>query len=282
MKRVFMLVVITLILSHAPYSMARDAGSCKTIHHQPGRVNIIKTALYQGTHITLPAKLLIDPVVGDVGLWNVDGDGHHVMVQPNSAEPQGKRTTLTLIDKNNVSYDFQLVRVGQSDPFDICVNVENSPPFFQGKKGSGKSPLETYTTPEEARCDQLQDQIKFLTVGIEREKKLKEEKINDILKKYRSFIYTRYSWNAGTGFKGQNLVTDVYDDGRFTFIRMTPDNRGLLVVSAEVDGKKEMIEYVAESETIYRISGIYPEFNLRYGNSNVTVSRRDNSNNGVY
>ncbi len=272
------LTILIILMGLALPAIAKDSGGCRTIHHKEGRVYVIKAALYHGTHIRLPEKLLIEPIPGDADLWTVAGDGHHIMIQPNSAEAQGKRTTLTLIDKNNVSYNFKLIRVSAKEKFDICVTIKNKDKFFNHNKLSSSS----YQTPDDINQKRLQDQIRLLQAGLSREKKRSEQKIDDVLKKYRSFIYTRYQWKDGKGFKGKGLVTDVYDDGRFTFIRMVPDNRGMMTVTAKIDGNKEMIEYVAESDTVYRISGIYPEFSLRHGKSDVNIKRRDNLSNGVY
>ncbi len=81
---------------------------------------------------------------------------------------------------------------------------------------------------------------------------------------------------------GKELISDVYDDGRFTFIRFVAGNRGLLAVTAEIDGKKELIEYKKDSTDIYKICGIYPEFVLKYGKSKVNIKRKDNLGNGTY
>jgi type IV secretory pathway VirB9-like protein len=269
-------LVAIFILATAPtIALAKDKGACRTIHHKEGRVYEIKTAMYQGTHIRLPDKLLVDPVKGS-DLWTAEGDGHHVMVQPNSAEAQGKRTTLTLIDEKNMSYNFKLIRVAENHKFDACVTLKNDPKFFGGNK------LSSHQSPNELAQEGLRQQIQVLQSSLQEERNNSEKKIDGILKKYRSFIYTRYSWSGGDGFKGSGVVTDVYDDGRFTFIRVKPDHRGMLALSAKVDGKKEILQYIAESESLYRVSGIYPEFKLKYGKSGVSIKRKDNLNNGVY
>jgi type IV secretory pathway VirB9-like protein len=87
-------------------------------------------------------------------------------------------------------------------------------------------------------------------------------------------IYARYEW--------KEPVTDVYDDGRFTYIRFKKDNRGLLAVTAEIDDKMEMVQYELDSENVYSVAGIFPKFILKYGQTKVTVTRKDNLSNGVY
>ena len=272
MKKVILVLIAFMFLTPAAY--ASDAGGCKTINFKEGRVYVIKAALYKGTHITLPERLMLDPVPGNNALWNVEGNGHHVMVQPNSSQPQGRETTLTLITEDSTSYDFILRRVSKDS--DICVTIKKGASFFQGAKAGG------YKTPKERKYIILEQQITELQSALHEEKTRTERTLDDTLRKYRSFIYTRYNWSKGKGFKGENLISDVYDDGRFTFIRVVPDQRGVLAVSAEIDGEEEMIEYQLDSGRIYKISGIYPKFTLQYGASMVTVTRKDNRSNGVY
>ena len=277
------ILVIALLMAMVSASHAKDVGGCKTIKHKPGRVYLIRAALYKGTHITLPARLMLEPVPGNNALWNVEGNGHHVMIQPNSAEKQGHETTLTLITTDNISYHFILRRVSANA--DTCVVIENSASFFQGAGNTqsgasiGKS---SYLTPKEREAAFLRQRIGGLEKNQADEKKKTHRTVDEVLKKYRSLIYTRYDWSKAQGFKGTNLISDVYDDGRFTFIRVVPDHRGVMAVSAEIDGKEEMLEYQLDFGQVYRISGIYPKFTLEYGGSKVKVTRRDNKSNGVY
>ena len=267
-------MAVIVFIAAATMARASDVGGCKTIKAKEGRVYLIRAALYNGTHITLPERLMLDPIPGNNALWNVEGNGHHVMVQPNSSEPQGRETTLTLITESHASYNLILRRVNKDH--DTCVVIQNGAQFFKGIKEGG------YKTPSEREEIFLNQKIENLQRSLQEERNRAERTIDDVIKKYRSFIYTRYDWTKGSGFKGVNLVSDVYDDGRFTFIRVVPDQRGVLAVSAEIDGKEEMIEYELDSDQIYRVSGIYPKFTLKYGASEVTVSRRDNTSNGVY
>ena len=59
------------------------------------------------------------------------------------------------------------------------------------------------------------------------EKKKTDQRLDEVLERYRSHIYTRYEWGEASVFKGKALVSDVFDDGRFTYIRVVPDHRGV-------------------------------------------------------
>ena len=269
------------ILLQAGIVIAAD-GKCKTINFKKGGVYTIKAALYKGTHIQLSERLLFPPQAGDSDLWTIEGTGHHVMVQPNSAEAQGKRTNLTLITESNTAYHFELQRVPFAQAYS-CVVIKGTNKFFEQTEPQATGFSGNYQTPEEKNQMVLQSRIAQLQQQLAAAKKIESESLDAVIAKYRTMIYTRYKWSDGAGFKGKKLVTDVWDDGRFTYIRSTPDHRGLLAAKAEVDGKEEMIEYKPDSDYIYKIAGIFPKFTLIYGENNkVTVQRRDNQSNGVY
>lgn len=276
------LLLILAALIAAAGTAAAD-GKCQVIHYKADQVYEIKAALYKGTHIQLPERLMFPPQGGS-DLWTIEGDGHHVMVQPNSGEPQGERTSMTLITQSNTAYHFNIRRVSFSDAA-TCVIIEKKGKYFENAAMAGPGAMtgSGYQTPDERTQLALQQQLTDMQAALQAERQLSDERINGVIAKYRSMIYTRYQWSEGMGFMGENLVTDVWDDGRFTYIRVTPENRGLLAAKAEIDGHQEMIEYQADSDHVYKISGIYPKFCLVYGENNqVTVTRRDNQSNGVY
>ncbi|MFU7083409.1 hypothetical protein ACM75O_30230, partial [Pseudomonas aeruginosa] len=100
--------------------------------------------------------------------------------------------------------------------------------------------------------------------------------VMEALRRYRYHIYTRYSWDQGKGFAAQNLISDVYDDGRFTYIRLNTPNRGLLSVESVI-GEKNAIVPVRYDDAygMYTINGIYPSFTLRVDDARISVSRAD-------
>ncbi len=263
-----------LFLGLSANVFAGDLGGCKNIKYKKGRVYQIKAQLYKGTHIKLPERLAMNPITGNDLLWDVEGKGHHVMVKPNSNQEEGKETTLTLITQSNKSYNFILRRVLKKP--DTCVVIEETGTFFKGVDTAG------YKTSDELEILELEHKIADLNQRLKKQAALSDEIMEEAIKKYRSFIYTRYKWGKGTGFKGKNLILDVYDDGRYTFIRVADDQRGVLAITAELDGNQEMIEYRPDAENIYRIAGIYPLFKLKYGKSSVTIKRKDNLSNGAY
>jgi type IV secretory pathway VirB9-like protein len=270
-------VIVTLCLGLilAAHTAAQDVTRCKKIYWKPDTVYRLKGVLHQDIHIVLPERIMpgTTPVAGNEDLWDPLAGGTHLWLKPNSNEPEGRETTLTVIGESNTSYEFILSRVA-SDP-DKCVTIYKD----EIRKISG---LAEYKSPEESKAEELQARIKAMEGKLLHSNLEQGARVSDALRKYRCLIYTRYKWSDGEGFMGKNLIRDVYDDGRFTYIRVADANRGLLAITAEIDGKKEMIEYQHDSNDLYRISGIYPKFGLKCGDSEVGIERRDNSSNGSY
>lgn len=259
----------------APDSFARVPGKCENLHWQPNQIYTVKAALHHGTHIILPEKIMGNPITGNIDLWQVEGQGNHVFIKPTTTEKEGAQTTMTVIDRNNKSYDFLLQRVDKNP--DVCLQIELDGDFIQGSTLSG------YRSPQEQMNFLLQEKVASLQEQVIASNHRARDLAGESLQKYRSYIYTRYKWSGGRGFLGKDIVSDVWDDGRFTFVRLFDDNRGTMTVMAKVDGSEEFIEYGYDAENkIYQISGIFPEFIMKYGDSKVEIERQDNVSNGSY
>jgi len=252
------------------------AAGCKIIKAKGNSYYHIKAQLHQYTHIELPERFMGAPLTGNDSLWDPDGQGNHIMIKPNSTEPEGKKTTLTVIGaETNKAYKFIVTRVNAKADTCVIVKEGNTSAFKNDEVANWKSPKEREIMALEQGMAELQRQL-------QQEQAISAKRAEQALIKYRTYVYTRYNWDKGSGFMGKDLISDVYDDGRFTYIRFQEGNRGLLAVTAEVDDKMEMVESKLDSENIYKIAGIYPKFILKYGKSKVTVKRKDNLSNGVY
>lgn len=258
---------------------ADEIGYCKKIYWNPDRVYPVKAAMNRATHVILPEDMVGNPITGNQDLWVVEGQRTHLFVKPTSEAEEGRETTVSIIGQSNTSYEFLFRRVNERP--DVCVRIIHQGGLIQGDT------ISSYRTQEEKTNSIMQKRVSALEDEVQQERKKASEQAKkaaeDALQKYRSHIYTRYGWSQGMGFLGKNAVSDIWDDGRFTYIRLNTDNKGLLTVTAKVDGKEEYIEYKYDSDAkIYKIAGIYPEFKLMYGKSNITVKREDNVTTGGY
>src|SRR6185369_10409500 len=102
-----------------------------------------------------------------------------------------------------------------------------------------------------------------------------ERQSRDNMKAYRKKLNSNYAWRSGLFSRWSGgEVESVYDDGRFTYVRMKDGAQGLVSITGEVDGKPMLLEYSYDSPTrTYQISGIFPKFVLRSGEQQLAITR---------
>jgi type IV secretory pathway VirB9-like protein len=244
--------------------------ACKEIQWEPYQVYSVSSSLHQRTHIILPEPIQGVPVPGNPQLWDVDGENVHLFIKPkNLGNKEGGNTTVTAISTTNNSYDFTVRRV-KNNP-DICIRIvrENFKPMGE-KQG--------WAYPEQRINVALEQEISTLKTRLQDTEASKGRAVEDALMAYRSNVFTGYKWSGGGGFYGGDGISDIWDDGRFIFVRPVNPNNGLLAVTAMVNGKEEMADYKWDpSAKLYMITGLYPEFVMRDDGSTITVTRASES-----
>lgn len=272
MRRYLTVIALTIAAANAH---AGQSSPCKRLMVEPGKQYEIASTLDQSTHIIFPEPLMSKPIPGNRELWTVDHAGSHVFIQPNSMEPKGATTTLTVITQSDTSYDFIVKR--NLSYADTCVQIVEGKILDNAQRaaleaGSGGGMAGSGTSLREQMA-QMQAQHKTDV----------ESAVSEAVRKYRYHIYTRYDWDAGSGFMGKDLISDVYDDGRFTYIRLANDNKGLLTVEATLADHKEFVEAKYDDVSkIYKVVGIYPKFKLSYDNTSIDITRYDSKTQGNY
>lgn len=257
-------------------SFSTVAQQCRVVNWRPGMIIKVQSALYLGTRIELPEGAMIltkEPFSSNV-LWQITGAANQVMIQPSSDEPEGSKTLVTVYMTNGQTLDVEGVRVPQSQN-QQCVQVRGS-----GLSSGDRVALNnTYSSGASgADVARLQNELNNARISNDSERK---NAVLEALRRYRYFIYTRYNWQSGKGFSEKNVISDVYDDGRFTYIRVSKPNRGLMAVQAEVGGKTAVVPTrYDDAYGIYQMSGIYPKFTLNLDGVKLDVTRADNASDG--
>lgn len=275
----FTIAVVSTALAHTA-----QASQCTPIGHTDGKEHTVGAMINAYTHIELPENVLkgTKPIVGNSELWTSDHAGPHVYIKPTSELKPGAITSLSVVGESHKSYNFKIVRKDRVDS--TCFKLTEGT-IFSGGERAALTRREDTSQMELARLWRE----KYMTAKSESADETREA-VLEALRRYRYQIYTRYDWKKtsrsshGTkGFIGDNLVSDVYDDGRFTYIRVYNENKGLLMVEAKLEGQTEIIEAKFDSlNKMYTISGIFPEFTLKYGKSKVKIVRADNATVGAY
>ncbi|WP_263147661.1 TrbG/VirB9 family P-type conjugative transfer protein [Pseudomonas sp. RIT-PI-AD] len=264
-------------------AMNAQASTCRVIHWKSDSVIQINSALNLGTRVELPADNITDPV-GSSDLWNAEGAANQVMIKPNSREEQGKKAVIRAWTADGNAYDIVANRVEDSAQNDVCVKVVADGMFFSSGARTALGQQSSLTTQGTAAANAqvaaMQQQLQQLRRDAEDERR---KAVMEALRRFRYHVYTRYSWDQGKGFAAQGLISDVYDDGRFTYIRLFQPNRGLLSVETEVGEKNATVPTkYDDAYGMYVISGIYPKFTLRVDDAKISIARADGRTNGEF
>ncbi len=276
-KSVFGLIILAALQGlFGTVAQASGVAPCRVVQWQPYQLYTISAALHQRTHIILPEPIQGKPVPGSPALWDVDGENIHLFIKPkNFGNAEGGTTTVTAVSVSNTSYDFLVKRTKGGDA-DVCVRIVAENGIDGGERMGWESKVERENSS-------LRNQVAFQRKQVLAQKAKGDQSTLDALHAYRSQIYTRYSWEGGESFFNESNITDVWDDGRWTYVRINTDNKGLMQVTAVVQGEEEFIEYDYNSDQlVYQLAGLYPEFLLRYKDSSITVTRQDSATSGAY
>lgn len=273
-NRIFKTSVLALGL--AAFSMQALAESCRTVHWSPGTVINVNSAMYLGTRIQFPADLVSNPASPNRELWTSDGAATTLLVKPNSKEAEGRATILRAFTTDGHVYDIKANRVS-SERNDTCVIVNHDGQFFTaGSKQALRANAQQLGQASAASNMQLMEMRREMLEQGQQARDSEKKAVMEALSRYRYHIYTRYEWDQGKGFAASNLISDVYDDGRWTYIRLNTPNRGLLSVESEI-GEKNAIVPVKYNDRygMYQINGIYPRFTLRVDDARIGIERAD-------
>lgn len=273
--------LVFLSLLGAPWV---HGATCQPIKHKDGEIIRIQSALFLGGRIQLPGNLVAKPLASNNHLWDVDGmiGSSSIFIKPNSSSKEGQRTMIFATTDEGKVYDIQATRVSgkRNQP---CIIVSEGSRIFSEEQQQALSTFMHAQTPQSSAVDR--GQIERLEKALSQAQKSSQTAVKNAvvnaLKKYQYRIYTRYQWNEGREFVGRNTISDVYDDGQFTYIRLANPNRGILSVETTIGGKRAIAptRYI-DTYGMYKVTGIYPSFTLRIDEVTIDVQRRDNHTKG--
>ncbi|HDY7474796.1 TrbG/VirB9 family P-type conjugative transfer protein [Vibrio vulnificus] len=275
----WLISALCLLASAPSYST-----TCKPVKHKNGEIISVYSAPLLGGRIQLPANLVTAPLVSNSHLWDVDGlkGSNQIFLKPNSQAAEGKSTMIFATTEEGKVYDIMAHRVN-ADQNQACVIVSSGSSMFSEKQQADLSQFMASRLPSTTQHDQreIQRLQQALATLQEQSKDSTQKAVVEALQKYQYRIYTRYDWNEGTDFVGRNTLSDVYDDGQFTYLRLSNPNRGILSVETVIGGKRAIAptRYI-DHYGMYKVTGIYPRFTLRIDDVTIEVNRRDNRTKG--
>ena len=260
-----------LILLLTVFSMSSHAEGeqCRLVNHEQHKFVRIKSRLHHGTHIELPEILIARPVTGNRDLWDVEGENRHIFVKPNDAgTKEGGSTTITAVSRSNRAYHFMVER--SDDDFDLCVVVTHDGEFLPEGAFSG------FARRADEHTALYREQLDALQLRLDEEQQNAADRVSAALDEYRMQLFTGYHWKGGRPPYGKDLVSDVYDDGRFTYIRVRHNLEGAMSLFADNNGREHFIEYrYDEDRRMYIVTGIFNRIYMKAdARTQIVINRR--------
>ena len=241
-------------------SYANAPAHCAVIHYQRDHIYTLLGAMHRATHVVLPVAMAASPVVGNSdssasgeGLWHVEAQGRHIFFKPTNAKhPEGALTSMTVLGVNGQSYEFLLKRDKAAT---MCVHVLDEGALlnksWQGQQKNAFNTAFYQANPEKTNA--------YDTLNA-----------HSALEHYRAHIFGAYRYQG----KAKALIASVYDDGRWTYIRLKRDPSQLMSLYGKNGHEKEQLAYEYDAlNRLYRINGIYSQLYLKAGKQQVQIER---------
>ena len=261
--------VLIVLLMAFPMNVFAEGEQCRLVNYERHKFVRVKARLHHGTHIELPEALIARPVTGNRDLWDVEGENRHIFVKPNDAgTAEGSSTTITAVSRSNRAYHFMVER--SDDEFDLCVVITHDGEFLPEGAFSG------FARRADEQTALYQERLDALQLRLDEEQQATADRVSAALDEYRTQLFTDYDWKGGRAPYGKDLVSDVYDDGRFTYIRVRHNLEGAMSLFADNNGKEQFIEYrYDENRRIYIVTGVFNHIHMKAdAKTQIVISRR--------
>ena len=214
-----------------PTAVATEPGA-KTIQYGEKDVVKLKTKVRFTTLIVLPQnEQILDFIVGDREFWQINGNQNFAMVKPSK---EGAMTNLNLITASGNVYTFVVQE---------CSELPHSEPdqkvFIQPKEESmltGTTKAPRFVPASD--LDIYKNQLNFAKEETERIKKDADARVDREVAKFVDNLNMSYKFDPD---KAPFHAEAIYTDGKFTFIRLKPDETPTLYEIRE--GKPNLVNF---------------------------------------
>lgn len=236
--------------------------SCRTVNWQRGDIIRLHAQPYKQIHVALPEEG-IDVIMGDRELWALDWISNRIFLKPTSRSNEGRATTITAVGRSGNAYEFVVNRVAESADIPHCVYVVIGQGLVARDAWERADAVRRAGAPANEMAE-LRERYDAL-----------ERQSREDMKAYRKKLFTGYRWDSGLFSRWNGAEPEsVYDDGRFTYVRVRTGAQSLASIMGEIDARPALLEYSYDEPTrTYQISGVYPKFTLNAGRQSLAITR---------
>ncbi len=284
MKRI--ILITSILLSSQGYALANSdnkeinlkENTCEKIIAKKGTVYNINSNIDVGTRIVFPAIITEHMVSLGGELWDVKSSGKNIWVRPKTEVLEGNKTGMTVIVKRGsrkTTYDFivnSAKKVKKS-----CYIISNYIPKVVKKRSKTKNIdnklIQEITQNYEKKILILK---KLHTKKLHNMHRQFKAQAQDLISDFTYRINTAYEWSSGD-ISYPQIVQAVYDDGRFTYLRIKTTGYGLPSVVGISGNEKFVLQSEYDDLTgVFSIQGLYDGFLVKYDRKELIVKRMGN------
>lgn len=264
-----------IALSLTAVSSMAIAETCNQLNYLPGDVITVNSSEDLGTRIELPVNLSAAPMVTNAQHWDVlaDEGDNQIVITPISSKKGGESTMIFAFVEDGKTFDIRADRVVTNKKNDSCVMVNGRKKLQRAKQLNAKQ-----VKPKPMLVDvNLVESAHEKLVNLELKSKQKEIEVStakqQAISDYQQQIFTNYKWNQSGSFFGESVLSDIYDDGRQTFVRLNKPNERNIKIESVIDGQatEQLVNVVGEN--LISFDGVFSNFNLHLNDVKVSVTR---------
>ena len=243
-------MALTLVFSTGT-SFAQEWTS-RTVTYTPQDIVTVATQIRFTTLVVLPeSEQILDFVVGDKDFWKVEGIQNFAYVKPSK---EGASTNVQLITASGNVYSLVLQEVSLvGGTPDLKLFVESATP-----EEAARPPR--FVSVDEA--NQLREALVHVTKEAERDK----EEFRKGYGQHLEFVY-KFKQN-----EKPFLVSAIYHDGKFTYIRSDAEEKPSLYEITEDDDKPNLVDFSMQ-DGLYVVPKVLTRGRLAIGKKKLDFER---------
>jgi len=248
--------------------------ACRVVLLPPGTRETIQAAVTVGTRIQFPGAIKTFQV-DTPGLWDGTAKDDSLFIRPKTTEAAATTTGVSVFLANGRKYDFVVER-SEALP-NRCVLVTDYPggtaaeasPTHRLRRAAEPAPAPVPTELLAHQQAQYAEQLAEMRRQV-------EAQARDRIKAFQYAINTRYAWAGSEATPDEReLVSAVYDDGRFTYVRIATSAFGLPSLSARLDDQDVLVQYSYDDLTgVFTVQGLFDRLKVRLGGHQIDIQRQ--------
>jgi len=260
-----------------PANPPTSLAACRAILLPPGTRETVQANVNVGTRVQFPGTIKTFQV-DTPGLWDASAKDDSLFIRPKTSDANAGSTGVSVFLVNGRKYDFVAQRVDEIP--NRCVLVAEFPGDPPADRPTGRPRGHRVQARPAAEAPDLSQALAGQQHAANQQlaemRRQIEGQARDRIKDFQYSINTRYAWaGSGRSTDDQNLIDAVYDDGRFTYVRITTSAFGLPSVAGILDDKDVLVQYAYDDLTgVFAVQGLYDRLRVRLGNHQIDILRQ--------